>query len=67
MEQLICPKANESEAAFVTGIRRVPVSKLSEVVQYLKCDLEITQGGYEPQSLFSHDHLYEDDFQNVKR
>ena len=42
LEQLILPKANEAEAVVVEGIRRVPVSTLSEVVQYLKGDLQIT-------------------------
>ena len=39
-EQLILPKANEAEAAVVEGIRRVPDSTLSEVVQYLKVIFE---------------------------
>ena len=42
LEQLILPKANEAVAAVVEGIRRVPVSTPSEVVQYLKGDLQIT-------------------------
>ena len=46
LEQLILPKANEAEAAVVEGIRRVPVSTLSEVVQYLKGDLQITPFDY---------------------
>ena len=53
LEQLILPKANEAEAAVVEGKRRVPVSTLSEVVQYLKGDLEITAVDYEPMLLFS--------------
>ncbi|MBT4067902.1 MAG: magnesium chelatase, partial [Candidatus Marinimicrobia bacterium] len=35
LEQLILPKANEAEAAVVEGISIVPVSTLSQVVQYL--------------------------------
>ena len=66
LEQLILPKANEAEAAVVEGIRRVPVSTLSEVVQYLKGDLEITQVDYEPQSLFLQEQIHEEDFQDVK-
>ena len=42
LEKLILPKANEAEAMVVEGIRRVPVSTPSEVVQYLKGDLQIT-------------------------
>ena len=48
LEQLIMPKANEAEATVVEGIRRVPVSTLSEVVQYLKGDLQITPLDYDP-------------------
>ena len=66
LEQLILPKANEAEAAVVEGIRRVPVSTLSEVVQYLKGDIEITPVDYEPQSLFSQEQFHEEDFQDVK-
>ena len=39
LDQLILPKANEVEAAFVIGIRRDPVSTLSGVVHYPKGDL----------------------------
>ena len=66
LEQLILAKANEAEAAVVEGIRIVPVSTLSEVVQYLKGDLEITPVDYEPQSLFLQEQIHEEDFQDVK-
>jgi len=66
LEQLILPKANEAEAAVVEGISIVPVSTLSEVVRYLKGDLEITAADYDPQAVFSQEQLYEDDFQDVK-
>jgi magnesium chelatase family protein len=66
LEQLILPKANEAEAAVVEGIRRVPVSTLSEVVQYLKCDLQITPLDYDPAEIFSQQQHIEEDFQDVK-
>ena len=66
LEQLILPKANESEAAVVEGIRRVPVSTLSEVVKYLKGDLQITPLDYDPAEIFSQQQHFEEDFQDVK-
>ena len=66
LEQLILPKANEAEAAVVEGIRRVPVSTLSEVVQYLKGDLQITPLDYDPAEIFSQQQHFEEDFQDVK-
>ena len=66
LEQLILPKANEAEAAVVEGIRRVPVSTLSEVVQYLKGDLQITPLDYDPAEIFSQQRHFEEDFQDVK-
>ena len=66
LEQLILPKANEAEAAVVEGIRRVPVSTLSEVVQYLKGDLQITPLDYDPAEIFSQQLHFEEDFQDVK-
>jgi len=66
LEQLILPKANEAEAAVVEGIRRVPVSTLSEVVQYLKGDLQITPLDYDPAKIFSQQQHFEEDFQDVK-
>ncbi|MBT5487674.1 MAG: YifB family Mg chelatase-like AAA ATPase [Deltaproteobacteria bacterium] len=66
LEQLILPKANESEAAVVEGIRRVPVSTLYEVVKYLKGDLQITPLDYDPAEIFSQQQHFEEDFQDVK-
>jgi len=66
LEQLILPKANEAEAAVVEGTRRVPVSTLSEVVQYLKGDLQITPLDYDPAEIFSQQQHFEEDFQDVK-
>jgi len=66
LEQLILPKANKAEAAVVEGIRRVPVSTLSEVVQYLKGDLQITPLDYDPTEIFSKQQHFEEDFQDVK-
>jgi len=66
LEQLILPKANEAEAAVVEGIRRVPVSTLYEVVQYLKGDLQITPLDYDPAEIFSQQQHFEEDFQDVK-
>jgi len=66
LEQLILPKANEAEAVVVEGIRRVPVSTLSEVVQYLKGDLQITPLDYDPAEIFSQQQHFEEDIQDVK-
>jgi len=65
LEQLILPKANEAEAAVVEGIRRVPVSTLSEVVQYLKGDLQITPPDYDLAEIYSQQQHFEEDFQDV--
>ena len=54
------------EAAVVEFIRRVPGSILSEFVQYLKGDLQITPLDYDPTEIFSQQQHFEEDFQDVK-
>ena len=54
------------EAAVVEFIRRVPGSILSEFVQYLKGDLQITPLDYDPTEIFSQQQHFEVDFQDVK-
>jgi magnesium chelatase family protein len=66
LEHLILPKANDAEAAVVDSIKRVPVSTLFEVVQFLCGDLEIKPIEYDPQSIFTQEQNYEEDFQDVK-
>ncbi len=62
---IICPKENGKEAGVVEGIDIIAVEHLSQVVGFLKGELNIDPIKVEPASLFKNNAAFELDFKDV--
>jgi magnesium chelatase family protein len=66
LEGIIVPRDNAEEAAVVEGIKVIGVRTLYEAVEFLAGCQELEQTTVSLQEIFSSDHVYEVDFDEVK-
>ena len=66
LQSLILPQANEAEAAVVSGLRRVPVRSLSDVLAFFRGEADFPESPIDPLALFQSQATLAEDLQDVK-